>query len=144
MPQETNRERPHPFNIHSLNSTSSSDHIPYRNSKLTRLLAPSLSGNARISVICTLNPDPSAISESTSTLLFAKRVAGVKLSAKKKILEGDERDMEALIERYRKEIGELRKRLEEKENLLEGEAERESKGRKRRLSKQEVGLFSIL
>ncbi|THU97205.1 kinesin-domain-containing protein, partial [Dendrothele bispora CBS 962.96] len=119
------------------------DHIPYRNSKLTRLLAPSLSGNARISVICTINPDPSAISESTSTLLFAKRVAGVKLAAKKKILEG-EVEMEALIERYRKEISDLRKRLEEKESLVweGGEGGGDGRGgsgsgRRRRMSKQE-------
>lgn len=58
----------------------SSDHVPYRNSKLTRLLQPSLSGNARISVICTINPDPTAIGESTSTLLFAKRIKSVKVT----------------------------------------------------------------
>ena len=56
-----------------------SDHIPYRNSKLTRLLQPSLSGNARISVICTINPEPSAVSESLSTLGFARRIRGVKV-----------------------------------------------------------------
>ena len=56
------------------------DHVPFRNSKLTRLLQPSLSGDARISVICTINPDPSAIAESTSTLLFAKRIKTVKVS----------------------------------------------------------------
>ncbi|KAF5347688.1 hypothetical protein D9758_014863 [Tetrapyrgos nigripes] len=114
------------------------DHIPYRNSKLTRLLAPSLSGNARISVICTINPDPSAIAESTSTLGFARRVGGVKLNAKKKILDGTgDGEMEALIERYRKEIDDLKRRLEEKEKVAGEEEERESKGRKRRLSKQE-------
>ncbi len=56
-----------------------SDHVPFRNSKLTRMLQPSLSGNARISVICTINPDISAIAESTSTLLFARRIKGVKV-----------------------------------------------------------------
>ncbi|KAF9067049.1 P-loop containing nucleoside triphosphate hydrolase protein [Rhodocollybia butyracea] len=90
------------------------DHIPFRDSKLTRLLQPSLSGNARISVICTINPESSAITESTSTLLFAKRVKGVRLNAVKKEVV----DTDALIERYRKEIEDLRRRLEEKENLL--------------------------
>ena len=56
-----------------------SDHVPYRNSKLTRMLQPSLSGNARISVICTINPDINAIAESTSTLLFAKRIKNVQV-----------------------------------------------------------------
>jgi centromeric protein E len=57
------------------------DHVPYRNSKLTRMLQPSLSGNARISVICTINPDPGAVSESMSTLLFAKRIKNVQVSS---------------------------------------------------------------
>ncbi|KAF5386439.1 hypothetical protein D9757_005841 [Collybiopsis confluens] len=122
------------------------DHIPFRDSKLTRLLQPSLSGNARISVICTINPDPSAIAESTSTLQFAKRVKGVKLHAQKKQVI----DTDALIERYRKEIEDLRSRLEEKENMLEnsgvdddskeGDETKVSKlvkAKKRRMSAQE-------
>ncbi|KAI0667610.1 kinesin-domain-containing protein [Trametes maxima] len=88
-----------------------SDHVPFRNSKLTRMLQPSLSGNARISVICTINPDTSAIAESTSTLLFAQRIKKVQLHAQKKEVV----DTDALLERYRKEIEELKKRLSEKE-----------------------------
>ena len=87
------------------------DHVPFRNSKLTRMLQPSLSGNARISVICTINPDSSAVAESTSTLLFAQRIKRVQLHAQKKEVV----DTDALLERYRKEIEELRKRLAEKE-----------------------------
>ena len=56
-----------------------SDHVPFRNSKLTRMLQPSLSGNARISVICTINPDVSAVVESTSTLQFAQRIKKVQV-----------------------------------------------------------------
>lgn len=119
------------------------DHVPFRNSKLTRLLQPSLSGNARISVICTINPDPSAIAESTSTLLFAKRIKTVKVSftsciqltfvidlfrqlhaQKKEVVDTD-----ALLERYRKEIDDLKARLAERE---------ESPVRNRRLSAREV------
>ena len=55
------------------------DFVPFRNSKLTKLLQPSLSGNARISVICTLNPTPTSVSESTSTLQFASRVKKVQV-----------------------------------------------------------------
>ncbi|KAH9942896.1 kinesin-domain-containing protein [Amylocystis lapponica] len=87
------------------------DHVPFRNSKLTRMLQPSLSGNARISVICTINPDTYAIGESTSTLLFAQRIKKVQLNAQKKEVV----DTDALLERYRKEIEELRKRLSERE-----------------------------
>lgn len=43
------------------------------------MLQPSLSGNARISVICTINPDPGAVGESMSTLQFAKRIKSVQV-----------------------------------------------------------------
>lgn len=55
------------------------DHVPFRNSKLTRMLQPSLSGDARISVICTINPSKDFIAESTSTLLFAQRIKRVQV-----------------------------------------------------------------
>ncbi|KAI0310930.1 P-loop containing nucleoside triphosphate hydrolase protein [Amylostereum chailletii] len=102
-----------------------SDHVPYRNSKLTRMLQPSLSGDARISVICTINPDTNAVAESTSTLLFAQRIKKVQLNAKKKEVV----DTDALLERYRQEIEDLKKRLSERE------AEAPSKSR--RLSARE-------
>ncbi|KAF9525897.1 P-loop containing nucleoside triphosphate hydrolase protein [Crepidotus variabilis] len=95
----------------SKKSSNSQVHVPYRNSKLTRILQPSLSGNARISVVCTINPDPNAVAESMSTLLFAKRIKSVQLNAKKKEVV----DTDALIERYRKEIEELKARLAERE-----------------------------
>ncbi|KAH7338091.1 kinesin motor domain-containing protein [Rhizoctonia solani] len=101
------------------------DHVPFRNSKLTRLLQPSLSGDARISVICTLNPHSSAIGESTSTLQFAARVKKVSLHATKKEVV----DTDALLEKYRKEIEDLKRRL--------GEREKEAPVRNRRLSARE-------
>ncbi|KAL1749329.1 kinesin protein [Schizophyllum fasciatum] len=101
------------------------DHIPYRNSKLTRILQPCLAGNARISVICTINPDVGAIGESLSTLGFARRVKGVKLHAQKKEVV----DTDALIEKYQKEIAELKTRLAERE--------RDAPVKNRRLSARE-------
>jgi centromeric protein E len=92
------------------------------------MLQPSLSGDARISVICTLNPDVSAVTESTSTLLFAQRIKKVQLNAKKKEVV----DTDALLERYRQEIEELKKRLGEKEK------EAEAPEKNRRLSAREV------
>lgn len=103
-----------------------SDHVPFRNSKLTRMLQPSLSGDARISVICTLNPDTSAVSETTSTLLFASRIKKVALHAQKKEVV----DTEALLERYRQEIEDLKAKLSERE-------EPKPAGLKRRLSARE-------
>ncbi|KAH1039811.1 hypothetical protein J1N35_041554 [Gossypium stocksii] len=46
-------------------------HIPYRDSKLTRLLQSSLSGRGRISLICTVTPASSNSKETHNTLKFA-------------------------------------------------------------------------
>ena len=46
--------------------------IPYRESKLTRLLQDSLGGNTRTYVICNLNPTAEFIDETYHTLEFAK------------------------------------------------------------------------
>ncbi|KAE9137074.1 hypothetical protein PF010_g1439 [Phytophthora fragariae] len=48
-------------------------HIPYRDSKLTRLLQDSLGGNTRTVVIATISPSESSVDETISTLQFAER-----------------------------------------------------------------------
>ena len=40
--------------LSEMSITKDVGHIPYRDSKLTRILEPSLSGNARIAIICTV------------------------------------------------------------------------------------------
>ena len=57
-------------------------HINYRDSKLTRILKPSLSGNARMGCICCISPDIKYIEESKSTLDFATRTMLVTTNAK--------------------------------------------------------------
>ena len=52
-------------------------HIPYRDSKLTRLLQDSLGGNTRTRLIATLSPSPDCLDESVSTLRFADRAKQV-------------------------------------------------------------------
>ena len=78
-------------------------HVPYRDSKLTQILQPSLSGEARVAVICTINPSPTAIQESTSTLKFAQRVKKVTLHAERNEIVGDR----ALIFRYEQTVRSL-------------------------------------
>ncbi|KAG1689594.1 hypothetical protein DVH05_002103 [Phytophthora capsici] len=57
-------------------------HIPYRDSKLTRLLQDSLGGNTRTVVIATISPSASAIDETISTLQFADRAKCVTVRVK--------------------------------------------------------------
>ncbi|KAF8284959.1 putative kinesin [Trypanosoma cruzi] len=52
-------------------------HIPYRDSKLTRLLQESIGGNAFTTLLCTVSPDISDAAESLSTLQFAQRAKGL-------------------------------------------------------------------
>nr|CAG8467052.1 13492_t:CDS:10 [Entrophospora candida] len=87
---------------------SSGGHIPFRDSKLTRILQSSLVGNARISVICTISPSSLNLEESVNTLKFASRVKEVVTKAQTNTLIDDK----ALIKKYRMEIEELKAQLE--------------------------------
>ncbi|KAG9325109.1 hypothetical protein KVV02_006771 [Mortierella alpina] len=82
-------------------------HIPYRDSKLTRILQSSLSGNARVSVICTISPSFLNVEESHNTLKFAARVKKVVTKAHTNQVMDDK----ALLEKYRREISELKTQL---------------------------------
>lgn len=52
-------------------------HVPYRDSKLTRLLQDSLGGNTRTRIIATLSPASQSVDETISTLRFADRAKQV-------------------------------------------------------------------
>nr|XP_047133249.1 kinesin-like protein KIN-7I isoform X14 [Hydra vulgaris] len=62
--------------IRKLSEGDKSCHIPYRDSKLTRLLQKSLGGNARTCIICTVSPV--VLEETQQTLLFASQAKEVK------------------------------------------------------------------
>jgi len=53
-------------------------YIPYRDSKLTRLLTESLGGNCKTTICACISPSLLHYDESYSTLLFAKRAMSVK------------------------------------------------------------------
>ncbi|XP_074337855.1 kinesin-like protein KIN-1 [Apium graveolens] len=55
-------------------------HIPYRDSKLTRVLQNALGGNCRTALLCCCSPSPRNVSESLSTLRFGARARHVKTS----------------------------------------------------------------
>ncbi|RKP39116.1 P-loop containing nucleoside triphosphate hydrolase protein, partial [Dimargaris cristalligena] len=84
-------------------------HIPYRDSKLTRILEPSLGGNAKTAIVCTITPASTHVEETLSTLKFANRAKNV--CNKPEINE--ELTGEALLRVYHKEISMLKKKLDE-------------------------------
>jgi hypothetical protein len=86
---------------------SSSGHIPYRDSKLTRILQNSLKGNARISLIATISPTHACLEESINTCKFAQRAKAIVVRAK----ENEVVDEKTLLRQYREEIKSLRRLL---------------------------------
>ncbi|KAK3380163.1 P-loop containing nucleoside triphosphate hydrolase protein [Lasiosphaeria ovina] len=67
--------------INSLTDGKSS-HIPYRDSKLTRILQESLGGNSRTTLIINCSPSSYNDSETLSTLRFGMRAKSIKNKAK--------------------------------------------------------------
>ncbi|KAI8927274.1 kinesin motor domain-containing protein [Entophlyctis helioformis] len=92
-------------------------HIPYRDSKLTRILQSSLSGQSRIAVIATVSPTAKNLEESLNTLKFAARIKRIVPKPEYTFILDDK----ALIQKYRREIEELRAKLEETSLALEKE-----------------------
>jgi len=54
-----------------------SGRIPYRDSKLTRILQESLGGRCKTVIIATISPAPGAVEETISTLTYAEQAAGI-------------------------------------------------------------------
>ncbi|BGO91970.1 hypothetical protein NBRC10512_001077 [Rhodotorula toruloides] len=59
-----------------------SSHIPYRDSKLTRILQESLGGNSRTTLIINCSPSPYNETETLSTLRFGMRAKSIKNKAR--------------------------------------------------------------
>jgi hypothetical protein len=69
--------------ISNLSEGKEGTHIPYRNSKLTRLLAGALGGNAKTTMITCISPASGNVAESQSTLRFAQRAKKIVNKVKK-------------------------------------------------------------
>lgn len=79
-------------------------HVPYRDSKLTRLLQDSLGGNTRTVVIATISPSETALDETISTLMFADRAKCVMVRVKVNEMVDDA----ILLARAQREIARLK------------------------------------
>ncbi|CAD5114686.1 DgyrCDS3731 [Dimorphilus gyrociliatus] len=123
-----------------------STHIPYRNSKLTRLLQDSLGGNSKTVMIANMGPADYNYDESLSTLRYANRAKNIKNKAR---INEDPKD--ALLRQFQQEIETLRKQLEDGggrefgsgESASEYETESDGEGGERRVKKKKTGIKGL-
>ncbi|XP_012072668.1 kinesin-like protein KIN-7O isoform X1 [Jatropha curcas] len=87
---------------------SQGGHVPYRDSKLTRILQPALGGNANTAIICNITLAQIHTDETKSSLQFASRALRVTNCAHVNEILTDA----ALLKRQKKEIEELRAKLQ--------------------------------
>ncbi|CAJ0606017.1 unnamed protein product [Cylicocyclus nassatus] len=101
--------------------------IPYRDSKLTRILKPSLGGNSKTVIICCVAPF--SIAETSSTLKFAKLAK--KIVTRPVVNEVSD---DGVLAGYLREIAELKEKLEKANN----KKDEEEKGREQRMKLAEL------
>jgi len=81
-------------------------HLPYRDSKLTRILEPSLSGNARICIVATVSSASNCFEETSNTLKFAVRAK--KVTHKARVNQ----ETDGQLSKYKDEINDLKQQLQ--------------------------------
>ncbi|KAK4436923.1 Kinesin-like protein NACK1 [Sesamum alatum] len=127
--------------IRKLSVGKRSGHVPYRDSKLTRILQHSLGGNARTAIICTLSPASSHVEQSRNTLFFATRAKEVTNNARVNMVISDKQ----LVKHLQKEVARLEAELrtpdpsnEKDFKILQMEREMEELRRQRDLAQSQV------
>ncbi|XP_021176689.2 kinesin-like protein KIF3B [Fundulus heteroclitus] len=110
-----------------------STHVPYRDSKLTRLLQDSLGGNAKTVMIATVGPAHKSFDETLATLRYASRAKKIK---NKPRINEDPKD--ALLREFQQEIARLKAQLEERGMLAKERRKRRRDSK--RLSKSMAGM----
>lgn len=96
--------------IKALTEAKENSHIPYRNSKLTRMLEDSLGGNCKTTMMAMISPAFEAMMETISTLKFANRAKNIRNEAR----VNEDLDQKSLLRKYERELKKLRAELEER------------------------------
>ncbi|XP_027137098.1 kinesin-like protein KIF18A isoform X2 [Larimichthys crocea] len=103
---------------------SKKTHIPYRDSKLTRLLKDSLGGNCRTVMIANVSPSSKSYDDTHNTLKYANRAKEIKSSLKSNVVSLDSHigQYAVICERQRQEILQLKQKLKayEEKNMVPG------------------------
>jgi kinesin family protein 5 len=103
--------------IMNLTESTRGAHIPYRDSKLTRILQESLGGNSRTTIVICCSPSSYNSGESLSSLQFGKRAKKVKNKARVNV-EFSAAELAKQLEQAKAEIRRLTKRVADYEAEL--------------------------
>ena len=87
--------------------------VNFRDSKLTRLLQPTLGGDARLAMICCVAPSEAYVEETRSTLQFAQRAAKIRLAPKVHEVLDDA----SQLRRVKRQLAELQRKQQEYDHL---------------------------
>lgn len=95
-------------------------YVPYRNSKLTRILKDGLSGNSQTVMIATVTPVDNQYHNTVNTLKYADRAKEIKTHIQKNVGTVDTHvsDYQQMIDVLQIEVCRLKKQLAEKESQL--------------------------
>ncbi|CAL0311681.1 unnamed protein product [Lupinus luteus] len=118
----------------------SSVHVPFRDSKLTRLLRDSFGGTARTSLVITIGPSPRHRGETASTIMFGQRAMKVENMVKLK----EEFDYKSLSRRLDIELEKLIMEHERQQKAFEDEIERLATEAQHRISEVERNYANSL
>ncbi|NXA10885.1 KI18A protein, partial [Sapayoa aenigma] len=108
--------------INALADRKRKKHIPYRNSKLTRLLKDSLGGNCRTIMIAAVSPSSLFYDDTYNTLKYANRAKDIKSSLKSNVVSLDSHISQyvKICNEQKKEILMLKEKLKEYEENQAG------------------------
>jgi kinesin family protein 3/17 len=102
-------------NVISALVSSKNQHVPYRDSKLTKLLMDSLGGNSKTVMIANVGPADYNYDETVNTLRYANRAKNIKNAPK---INEDPKD--AMIRQYQEELNKLKQQLAEQQQSGDG------------------------
>ena len=108
--------------INNLISNNRNNFIPWRDSKLTRILQDSLSGNCRIVMIANISPSVISYEETLHTLQYANRAKNIKVNLKQNFMESNNFKIDKydeIIHNLKEEIDLVRNEINEKEKFYE-------------------------
>ncbi|KAI6049348.1 KIF18B [Marmota monax] len=89
-------------------------HVPYRDSKLTRLLKDSIGGNCRTVMIAAISPSSLSYEDTYNTLKYADRAKEIRLTLKSNVISLDSHISQyvTICQQLQAEVASLRKKLQ--------------------------------